>query len=166
MYVRNLGSNLDEWPSISINRVIPLSRRKTSNSSRTVSTATRISAVIPPLSLTHVAHGIILPLYMQVGPPGKYFPGPWFVMAASKTTFPISYFSGRTRILIPYCQLTGTYFCLDWKITTHIITYPVAAVMGSRVKRWSALLHSNLGTLSTPTVFPRPHYDHLSFAKY
>ena len=103
MHIRNLGSNLDEWSSISINGVIPLSRVKTSNSSRMVSIATIISAVIPPLSLTYVAHGIVYPLYMQVVPPGNYFPGPWFVVALSKIMFPISSFSGCTRTSIPDC---------------------------------------------------------------
>ena len=93
---------------------------------------------------------------MQVGPPGKYFPGPWFVVALSKTMFTISSFSGCTRTPIPYCQLTGTSFCLYWKITTHIITSPMAYVMGSRVKRWSEMLHYDLGTLSTPTIFLSP----------
>ena len=73
VYVRNLGSNLDKWSSISINGVIPLPRGKTSNSSKTVSTETRClvfpwtrssfpglwrfyrwdysSAIIPPLCL-------------------------------------------------------------------------------------------------------------------
>ena len=156
MYVSNLGSNLDEWPSISINGVILLSRGKTSNSSRTVITATRISAVILPLSITYVAHGIVLPLYIQVGPPGKYFPGPCFVVALSETMFTISSFSGCTWTSIPDCQRIGTSVCLDWKITTHIITSPMVAVMGSRVKRWLELLHSDLGTLSTPTIFLLP----------
>ena len=89
MRVRNLGSNLDEWPSIRTNGVIPLSRGKTSNSSRTVITETRISDTIPPLAITYVAHGIVFPLYMQVGPPGKYFPGQGFMVALSKTMFPI-----------------------------------------------------------------------------
>ena len=90
---------------------------------------------------------------MQVGHLGKYLPGPWFVVDFSKTMFPVSYFLGCTRTWIPDCQHTVTSFYSDCKITTHILTAPVAAVMGSRSKRWLEMLHSDLGTLSTPTTF-------------
>ena len=166
MYVRNLGSNLDKWPSISIKVAIPLSHGKKYNSSIMVSIATIISAVIPKLSLTYVAHGIVLLLYMQVGPPGQYLPGPWFVLDLSKTMFPISSSAGCTWTSIPNYERTGTSFCLDWKITTHIITSPVVSIMRSRVKQWSELVHYDLGTLSTPTIFFCLYYDHLYFAKY
>ena len=122
----------------------PSTRGQTSSSSKWIRILTSMSPVIPPCSDAKAIHGIVLPLNVQVGPPGKRLPGP---LLAAMFMLPLSLLTGGTQRSWPACQISGTSLFFCWKITAQHTASSDAEVNGINVNLQSVVEHSIWGTV-------------------